>query len=131
LEIALSELHACAEHRHALVEIALREAKSRSLEQIHEGGRSEDGPILAELREPRQVAEFRVHPHPGKPQRWLAGAVGADIAVVDVGKVAFEVKFELAGEREVRSWVSPLEINSRAEGTILDVELGIAVRTSV
>src|SRR5262245_15824292 len=46
LEILAAELHAGAEHGHALVEVALRESEACGFEQVHQCRGAEDGPIL-------------------------------------------------------------------------------------
>ena len=127
----LAELHAGAEHRHALVEISLSKSEAGCLKQIHQRRGTKDGPILTELNKPRQIGQFCIHAHPRQAQRRLRGPVGADVAIVDIGEVPFEIEFQLASERDVRHRIEPLEVNSRAEGAIFDVELRITVWSSV
>src|SRR5208282_1935890 len=48
-----------------------------------------------------------------------------DVAVVDFAEVAFEVALDLASQRQVLRHVRPFEVEPKARGPRLDVDLGI------
>ena len=96
LYVAVVELHAGAQLRHTFIEAAHSDAEPRGFIQVGQGGRSEDGPVLAELHKPWQIAELRVQARVTEPQRRPGGTHAADISVVHIGEVAFEVVLEPA-----------------------------------
>ena len=69
-----------------------------------------------------------VQPHIGQTQSRLIVANRGNVRVVDFGEVAFEVALDLAGQRQVFRRVRPFQVEAKARGPRLDVELGILRR---
>src|SRR4029077_17943800 len=130
-EIARVELNAGTELGSALVQSAHAHAQARRFEETGQG-RGNEAPVLAEFRKPRQsTAEFCVKSHVREAKAKLAGTNPADVAVVDVGVVAFVVGFHFAGDRHIGIFRDPLELAAHTEAAGLKVEWRVRGGTGV
>src|SRR5208337_1905047 len=69
--------------------------------------------------------------HPGDAERELGTGAATDVAVVDVGVVAFKVAFHSAGEGKGRILGNPFRLGANAEAAGLDMNLRIGGGTSI
>src|SRR5437588_6999506 len=131
LYVAVVELHAGAQLRYTFIEAAHSDAEPRGFKQVGQGGRSEDGPVLAKLHKPWQIADLRVQTRVTEPQRRPGGTHAADISVVHIGEVAFEVVLEPARQGQAGILRHPLEQGSYPETASLYVKLRVGVGARV
>lgn len=125
LKVAGVELQSGFEHWAALPESAHADTQSGGFEKAGKS-RGHEVPILSEFGEPGQSAtEFGVKSYIGQPDAELAGTIAADVAIVDVGVIAFEIALDPAGESDVGVLRNPFELAADSEAAGLDVELGI------
>ena len=85
------------------------------LDHVRHRGRNKRRPVLAEECEGAHlVIETAIDSYPRQTNRRLAGTNRRDIAVVHAGKVTFEVKLDLAGERNLGRRIKPFEVCPQA-----------------
>src|ERR1039458_219451 len=72
-----------------------------------------------------------VEAHPCEAKRELGTGVTTDVAVIDVGVVAFKVAFKFTGEGETRILRDPFRLGANAEGAGLDMDLRVGGGTCI
>src|ERR1017187_6617344 len=72
-----------------------------------------------------------VEAHPCEAKRELGTGVTTDVAVIDVGVVAFKVAFNFTGEGETRILRDPFRLGANAEAAGLDMDLRVGGGTCI
>ncbi len=124
------KLNAGAKLGNSFVERAHGHSQAGGFKKTGERGRKQT-PILTEFCEPWKRAQFVIQTHVGHPKVKLAGADAADVAVVDIRVVAFEVRLYFRCKYEARIFRHPFELAADPEAPSLDVELRIRSRTGI
>src|ERR1700687_2411196 len=131
LKVAGVELQSSFEHRAALPESAHADTQPGGFEKTGKS-RGNEVPILSEFGEPGQsTSEFGVKSYIGQPDAELAGTIAADVAIADVGVIAFEIALDPARQCDVRVLRDPFELAADSEAARLNVELRIGIGPSV
>src|SRR5271154_1484813 len=113
------------------VSVAPKCAVERRFDDVHQCARSEKRPVLSTDEENvGMLAGMPIEPDEGQTQLRHIAADRGNVTVVDFAEVAFEVALDLAGQRDVLRNVRPFEIESKARGARLNVDLGILGRAS-
>src|ERR1700691_2313444 len=108
------------------VSVAPKCAVERRFHDVHQCAGSEKRPVLsADEEKVGTVAGMVIKANEGQAQLWHIAPDRGNVAVVDFAEVALEIAFDLAGQRQILRGIRPFEIEPKARGPRLDVELGI------
>src|SRR5580658_4697417 len=118
--------------RRTLPDVAPERTVECGFHYIFQRARSEKRPVLPPDKENVEgVAGVVIETDECQTQLRLIAADRRNVAVVDFAEVAFEVSLDLAGQRQILRNVRPFQVEPKARGPRLDVDLGVLGRTGV